>query len=103
MKHLPVAGVDRHLWAAEQRGIIERADLDDHGGQSGPPREQMRSAFGAEFARDGTLEVAARELLRPAPGVSESIERHQHEHVGGAAGKILAFPAVALRLQLRLT
>ena len=50
----------------------------------------------------GAFEIAARELLRRSLGVAEAVDRHQHEHVGRAAGDILAFAAVALRLHHRL-
>src|SRR5262249_47842364 len=64
-----------------------------------PPRRQMRTAFGAELPRHGALEVAAGELLGRPLAVAETVSRHQHEHVGRAAGDILAFTAMALRLE----
>src|ERR1700688_3142449 len=62
----------------------------------------MGAAFGAEFPRHRVLEIAAGKLLRRSLGVAEAVARHQQKHVGGAAGDILAFAAVALRLHHRL-
>src|SRR5271165_3038979 len=58
----------------------------------------MRAAIGAEVPRPRPLKIAARELLRRPFDVAEAVERHHHEHVRGAAGNILAFPAMALPL-----
>src|SRR6185312_15501904 len=92
----------RHLRAAEQAGVVERADLEHHGGQARPPCDQMGTAFGAEFARHCAFEIAAGKFLRRALGVAEAVDRHQHEHVGRAAADILAFAAMTLRLEHRL-
>src|SRR5580693_2157423 len=98
MERLLVDGVDRDLRAAEQRGIVERADLDDH--HAGHPRsgDHVGAAFGAEFARYRLFQIAAAELFRRSLGIFEAIAGQQHEHVGRAAGDILAFAAMALRL-----
>src|SRR5258707_6355250 len=53
VESLFVDGVDRHLRAAEQAGIVERADLQDHGRQNRRPRPPIRAAFGAKVTRDG--------------------------------------------------
>src|SRR5262245_1785559 len=102
MERLLVDRVDRHLRRAEHARIIERPDFQDHGRQSWPPRNEMRAAFGAEFARDRLVEVAALELLRRALGVAKAIARHEQEHIWRAAADVLALAAVALRLQGRL-
>src|SRR5579859_5528974 len=102
VKLLLVAGEDRDLRGAVLGGIVERADLEHHGRQSGSMRDQMRAAFGAEVAGHCIVEVAAGELFRLASGVGETADRHQHEHVGSAARDILALAAMALRLQHRL-
>src|SRR5260370_14845492 len=74
---LLVDGVDRDLGAAEQAGIVERADLQNHGGQTRRPCDDMGAAFGAEFPCHRALQVAAFELLgsflvylKPAIGIS---------------------------------
>src|SRR5262245_13667491 len=95
---LLVAGEDGHHRRAELPGIVERAGLEDEGGKSGPARADMGAAIGAEFARDRRFEIAARIGLWLAAGVAEAIGRHQHEHVGGTAGDVLAFAAMALAL-----
>ena len=70
MESLLVDGVDRHLRAAEQAGIVERADFQDHGRQAGPPCDQMGAAFGAEFPRHRAFKIAARELSLAFPWYS---------------------------------
>ena len=102
MESLLVDGVDRHLRTAEESGIVERADLYDRRGQARPPRQQVRAAVGTEFPRYGAFEIAAGKLLGRSLGVAEAVDWHQHEHVGRAAGDVLAFAAVALRLHHRL-
>jgi hypothetical protein len=62
----------------------------------------MRAAFGAEFPRHRAFKIAARELPGRPLGVAEAVGRHEHEHVGRAAGDVLAFAAVTLRFQRRL-
>src|SRR3954451_16304874 len=99
MERLSVDGEDRHLRAAVKRGIVQRADLQDRGGQARPPCGDMGAAFGAEFPRHRAFKVAAGKLLRRALGVAEAVAWHQHEQVGRAAADVLAFAAMALRLQ----
>src|SRR4029077_20190841 len=99
MERLLVDRVDRHLRAAEQAGIIWLADLQDHGVQARPPRQDVRAAFGAKFPRHRVVEIAALELLGRAFGVAEAVGRHQHEHVGRTARDVLALAAMTLRLQ----
>ena len=81
MERLLVDRVDRHLRAAEQRGIVERADLHDDGREL-RTRRQMGAAFGAELARDRLFEVGARELLGSALGVAEARQRHTMNMLG---------------------
>src|SRR3979411_367773 len=97
MKSLLVDGEYRHLRGAEVPGIVERADLQDHRGQSRPPGDQMGAAFGAEFPRHRILKVAARKLFGRSLGIAKAVGWHQHKHVGRAAGDVLAFAAVTLR------
>ena len=53
---LLVDGEDRHLRTAEHTGIIERTDLEEHSsGKACPSSQEVRPAFGAEFARTGFL------------------------------------------------
>jgi len=91
-----------HLPSTKKARVVERPHFQDDGGQTRPPRSQMRAAFGAEFSRDRPLNIASRKLLRFPLRVTESIGWHEKEHVGRAAADILAFTAVALRLQHRL-
>src|SRR5438132_5073039 len=63
VKVLLVDGVDRHLWAAKKSRVVECADFQDHGRQAGPPGQDMRAAFGAEFPRHGALKIAACKLF----------------------------------------
>ena len=80
-------------------GIVERSDLDDR--RPAPPGgrvDQVGAAFGAEFPRNRLFEVAARKLFGRALGIFEAVQRHQHEQVRRAAGHVLAFAAMALRL-----
>src|SRR6266478_4791989 len=102
VESLFVDGVDRHLRAAEQAGIVERADLQDHGRHNRRPRHQMRAAFGAKVPGHGAFKIAARKLFGRPRGIAEAIGRHQDKHVGRAAGDILALAAMALRLHHRL-
>src|ERR1700686_3031264 len=102
MESLLVDGVDRHLRPAKKAWIVERADFQDHGGQTGPARDQMGAAFGAKFPRHRAFKIAAHKLLGRPRGVTEAIGRHEHEHVWRAAADILAFAEVALRLERRL-
>src|SRR5260221_1351352 len=44
MESLFVDGEDRHLRAAIQAGIVQRADLQNHRGQSRPARKHMGAA-----------------------------------------------------------
>src|SRR5215471_7454643 len=98
MERLLVDRIDRHLRRAEQLGVVERADLDDQRPRHRRAGDQVGAALGAELARDRTLEIAALELLGRPLGVTETVSRHQQEHVGRAAGDVLAFAAMALRL-----
>src|SRR5216684_1578752 len=102
MEGLLVDGEDRHLRGAKQSGIVERADFQNRRGQTRTTCGQMGAAFGAEFPRHRVLEIAAGKLLRRSLGVAEAVARHQQKHVWRAAGDILAFAAVALRLHHRL-
>src|SRR5882724_807021 len=102
VESLFVDGVDRHLRAAEQAGIVERADLQDHGRHNRRPRHQMRAAFGAKVPRHGAFKIAAPKLFGRPRGIAEAVGRHQDKHVGRAAGDILALAAMALRLHHRL-
>src|SRR5579862_8207194 len=102
MERLLVDGVDRHLRAAKKARIVQRTDFQDHGGQTGPAREEVRAAFAAKFPRHGALEIAAGKLLGRPRRVTEAVGRHEHEHVRRAAADILAFAAVALRFEHRL-
>src|SRR5690348_3160789 len=86
----------------EDGRIVQRPHLDDDGGKTGRSRDDMRAAFRAELARDGTLEVAPRELRWLARGVFEAIRRHRNEHVWRTAGDVLAFATMALRLHHRI-
>jgi hypothetical protein len=58
MEGLLVDGVDRHLRATEQTGIVERADFQDDGGRNAWPGDYMGAAFGAEFTRDRLFKIA---------------------------------------------
>jgi hypothetical protein len=60
MERLLVDRVDRHLRRAEQGGIIERPDLQDHGGQARTPRREVRATIGAEL----DIQAAALRKLR---------------------------------------
>ena len=102
MESLLVDGVDRHLRLAEKSWIVERADFQDHGRQSRPPRDEVRAAFAAEFPRHGAFKIAAGKLPGRSLGVAKAAGRHENKHVGRAAGDILAFAAMALRPQYRL-
>src|SRR5258707_14803353 len=75
MESLLVDGEDRHLRAAIQAGVVERADFQDHRGQPRPARKHMRAAFGAKFPRHGALEIAARKLPRRSLGIAEAAGR----------------------------
>src|SRR4029077_17610856 len=102
MESLLVDGIDRHLRPGKKAWIVERSDFQDHGVETRAAREQMRAAFGAKFPRHRTFTVAAGKLLGRPRGVTEAVGRHEHEHVWRAAADILAFAAVALRLEHRL-
>src|SRR3984957_13592412 len=102
MESLLVDGVDRHLRSAKKAWIVERADFQDDGGEARAARDQMRTAFGAKFPRHRAIKIAARKLLGRRRSVTKAIGRHEHEHVWRAAADILAFAAVALRLEHRL-
>src|SRR5271156_5324945 len=72
MKSLLIDRVDRHLRAAEQAWIVERAHFQDRGRQARPPREETRAAFGAEFPRHGAFEIAAGKLLGRPLGITKA-------------------------------
>src|SRR5580692_3553853 len=99
MERLLVAGVDRGLRQTIERGVVKCAGFQDHRGQSRPERRQMSAAFAAEFTGDRAFKVAAAKLLRRACAVAETLDRHQHEKIGTAAGNVLAFPAMELPLE----
>src|SRR6185437_10715883 len=92
---------DRHL-RRELLRIVERADLHHDDWTARWLGGEVGAAVGAELARHRPLEVAAREGLGRALGVLVAGGRHDDERVGRAAGDVLAFAAVALRLQHRL-
>src|SRR5258708_7118585 len=98
MEGLLVAGVDRHLWGAEQLRIVKRADLDDDRGKALRAGRHVGPALGTELPRHRVLEVAALELLRLVLGVAEAADRHGDEHVRRTTGDVLALAAMALRL-----
>src|SRR5579872_393886 len=102
MEGLLVDGEDRHLRRAKEARVVERSDLQDHERQVEAPGGQMRPAIGAELARHRRLEIAAGESLGRAAHVAEALRPHQHEHIRRAAADILAFAAMALRLEPRL-
>src|SRR5271169_4903964 len=77
VKRLLVDGVDRHLRAAVERGIVKRADLEDYRGQARPPRNQVGATFGAELARHRAFNVAAAKLPGRSLGEAEAANRHQ--------------------------
>ena len=72
VKRLLVDGVDRHLRGAEQRGIVEGADFQHHCRQPRPPRQQVRAALGAEFARHRVFQIAAFERPWRSLGVGKT-------------------------------
>src|SRR5258706_6315693 len=75
MESLLVDGEDRHLRAAIEAGIVERADLQNHRGQTRPARKHMGAAFSAKFPRHGALEIAARKLPGRSLGLAEAAGR----------------------------
>src|SRR5579863_371927 len=74
MKWLLVDRVDRHPRAAKSAGIVERANFQDHRGQAGSPRGQMRAAFGAEFSGHGLLDIVARERFGSALSIAKLMQ-----------------------------
>ena len=62
----------------------------------------MGAAGLAEFARHRLVEIVSGEGLRRAAHIAEALGRHQHEQVRRAAADVLAFTAMALRLEPRL-
>src|SRR5262245_11017744 len=61
----------------------------------------MGPAFATKFARHRAFEIGTREFARFAARVTKPLRRHEHEHVRRAAGDVLAFAAMALRLEAR--
>src|SRR5262249_34635200 len=61
----------------------------------------MGPAFAAKFTRHGAFEIGTREFARFAARVTKALRLHEHEHVRRAAADILAFAAMALRLEAR--
>src|SRR6516162_8414934 len=102
MEGLFVDGIDRHLRRAKQTRVIKRADFQDNQRQPWSSRCQMGPAFATKFARHGAFEIGTREFTRFAARVTKAQRLHEHEHVRRAAADILAFAAMALRLQARL-
>src|SRR5262249_6706421 len=101
MEGLFVDGIDRHLRRAKQTRIIKRADLQDDQWQPRSPGYEVGPAFTAKFARHRAFEIGTREFARFAARVTKALRRHEHEHVRRAAADILAFAAMALRLEAR--
>src|SRR5271165_906305 len=101
VERLPVAGVDRHLARAVLGRIVEGSGLKDDGVEAGATRNELRAAIAAEFSGDCAFEIVAFELARLTLRVSKTVDRHQHEHVRRAAGKILARTTMTLRPQHR--
>src|SRR4029077_9037382 len=101
MKGLLVDGIDCHLRRAKLTRIIKRADFQDNEWQAGSSRCEMGAAFATKFARHRAFEVGTREFTRFAARVTKALWRHEHEHDRRAAADILAFAAMALRLQAR--
>src|SRR6516165_7149344 len=101
MEGLFVDGIDRHLRRAKQTRIVKRADLQDNQWQTRSSRCEMGPAFAAKFARHGAFEIGTREFARFAARVTKALRLHEHEHVRRAAADILAFAAMALRLEAR--
>jgi hypothetical protein len=81
MKTLALNREYRHLRAAINRRIVQRPDLQDHRGQSRPPRGHVRTAFATEFACNRVSLVGSDKRLRRTFRVAESVGRHQHEQV----------------------
>src|SRR5216683_1878178 len=73
MEILLVDGVDRHLRATKQAGVVERTDFQNDGRHGRWPRDQMRAAFCTEFPRHGFLEIAACKSLGRSLGIAEAI------------------------------
>jgi hypothetical protein len=93
---LLVHGIDRQIWTAEQAWIVEGANLDDDGRESGWTRYDMSAAFGSELASDRPFEIAASELFWCSLCIGKSCYRHRNENVGRSTRDVLAFPAMAL-------
>ena len=94
---LLVEGVDRYLRALKRPGSSSVPTL--------RPRRAGRAAVTTwvpHSAQNSRVTARSRSLrvncFGGLSGVFEAGDRHRHEHVGRAAGNILAFAAVALRL-----
>lgn len=101
VKGLAVAHEDRRARRAELRRIVHRPHLEHDGGKAGDAGDDLGAAIGAENARHRPFDVVAGEAGRLAAGELELVGGHHHEEVGSAAGHVLAFAAMALRLQAR--
>jgi len=65
--------------------------------------QNVGAAGCAKAARHGVFEIGTREFRRSAGGPAEPVLGHHHEIVWSPAREILAFPTVALCLELRCT
>src|SRR6266446_894838 len=61
----------------------------------------MGPAFATKLARHWAFEIGTREFAGFAARVTKALRRHEHEHVRRAAADVLAFAAMALRLEAR--
>jgi len=61
----------------------------------------MGPAFATKLTRHWAFEIGTREFARFAAGVTKALRRNQHEHVRRATADVLAFAAMALRLESR--
>ena len=57
--------------------------------------------FATKLACHWAFEIGAREFAWFAARVTKALRRHEHEHVRRAAADVLAFAAMALRLEAR--
>ena len=89
---------------ASRRGSDRRAFRPSGSRRPSPARRVVRCVpqVCAEFARHRLIEIAAGERLGRSAHITEPLGRHQHEHVRSAAADVLAFAAMALRLEPRL-
>src|SRR6516165_649777 len=59
----------------------------------------MGPALAAKLTRHWAFEIGTREFARFAACVTKAFRRHEHEHVRRATADVLAFAAMALRLE----